>query len=340
MKGVEIEGRNIAVTWWGRKWCENIEGFADWSNRLPRGRAYCRGGYIEDLDLDHHGSVRALVAGSHGWPYRVTVQIAPLSVASFNELVSRCSDRMENISELLEGRFPRDLEELFVKTLFPARSEIRYSCSCPDWASLCKHIAAVMYGIGNRLDSDPGLIFSLRGIDLDLLSARIIGREADRLWERLSSHRDSGRIIPDSELRRLFGVDPEEEPAPCLSVPATASRSALRLDRQTFIYSDSRYHASAFIRDGRIVLSVGAKVSRITKRRCPEHIAAMRKESGVEEPGHDGRLSAPIAFDSIDDATAFIRGTAGDPSPWHTVFGVSFVETMRQQAMLDASSSS
>ena len=339
MKGVEIRGRNIASTWWGRKWCENIERFADWSNRLPRGRAYCRDGHIKDLDLEHHGSVRALVAGSHGSPYRVTVQIAPLSVGSFSELVSRCSDRMENISELLEGRFPRDLEELFIKTLFPSRDEIRYSCSCPDWASLCKHIAAAMYGIGRRLDDDPGLIFSLRGIDLDLFSERIIGRGADRLWDKLSLPHDSGRIIPDSELGRLFGVDMAEETDLCLPAPASASRSALRLDRQTFIYSDSQYHASAFLRDGRIVLSTGAKVSRISKRRCPEHIALMRRESGVEEPGSDGRLSGPVMLDSIDDATSFIRGTEGDPSPWHTVFGVSYEETMRQQALLDESSS-
>ena len=335
MKPVVIYGRNIAGTWWGRRWCENIERFADWSNRLSRGRAYCRGGYIEDLDLDHYGSVRALVSGSSDVPYRVTVQIAPLSIESYQGLVSRCSDRIEDLQELLDGRFPHDLEQLFISTLFPSRSEIRYSCSCPDQATLCKHIAAVMYGIGNRLDSDPGLIFSLRGIDLDLFSRRIINREAVRLWERLFLPYGSDRIIPEDEVSRLFGVDVPEDHHQVPPLSPDSGKAALRLDRQTFMYSDSSYTASLFIRSGRFVLSAGSWVSRVTKRRCPEHIALMRRESGVEDPGSRGRLSCSVSFDTIEDATAFIRGTAGDISPWHTVFGVSYEETMRRQAFLD-----
>ena len=333
MKPVEIHGRAIARTWWGRKWCDDIESFADWSNRLSRGRSYCRGGNILDLDLDHYGSVRALVSGSRPIPYRVTVQIAPLDVEPYLALASCCSARFENVSELMEGRFPAGLEDIFQRTLFPRRSDIRYSCSCPDWASLCKHIASVLYGIGNRLDEDPGLIFSLRGIDLDLFLSRIIAGEADSIWSK-AGKTAGHRIIPDSELPKLFGVDlMDDDAAPrCRQLP---EGSALRLDRQTFIYSEGLFSGAVFIRDGRFVLASGAKVSAVTKRGCPPHIAAMRCEAGVKG-SRAFIVRETLSFDSIADVTAFIRGASADISPWRTVFGVSYEETMARQAYLDA----
>ena len=332
MKPVTIEGRRIARSWWGEEWCRSIEGFADWSDRLPRGRSCCRGGHILDLDLDHYGSVRALVEGSASVPYRVAVQIKPLGKMDYLALVRRCSGRLDSITELLEGRFPRDLGDMFIGTLFPGRNEIRYSCSCPDRASLCRHTASVLYGIGNRLDADPCLIFSLRGIDPDRFLGRIVKREADTLWSRASGTRSGGRIIPDNELPGLFGVDVDEDQE---SLPMVmAEGSALRLDRQTFLYSDGSYSASAFMRDGRFILSPGARVSAVTKRTCPEHIAASRSDAGMEGKGIR-TLRTTVMLDTIEDVTAFIRGTPSDTSPWRTVFGASFSSVMEDQAYLD-----
>ena len=335
MNPVIITGRNIANTWWGRKWCSNIESFADWSNRLPRGRSYCRGGYIEDLDAEHFGSVRAFVSGSHAFPYRVTVQIAPLGVDEYLSLLDRCRNRFENVAELLEGCFPAGLEDMFESVLFPKRSEIRYSCSCPDWASLCKHVAAVLYGIGSRLDTDPGLIFSLRGIDLELFLDRIVDSEADSLWLKAGGVHDTSRIIPDDELPSLFGVDemPIPEAAAESSVTHRGRGSALRLDRQTFIYSDRNYTASVFKKDGRFILTSGARVSSVTKRGCPDRVAAMREKACVGG-SRLYTLKEMLRFDNIEDVTAFINGTDAPISPWRTVFGVSYEDTVRMQAYL------
>ena len=78
--------------------------------------------------------------------------------------------KVETLQTLLEGKFPEDLKELFFAKdagLFPAPNEIKLDCSCPDWATMCKHVAAVLYGVGARLDASPELFFTLRGVNMD-----------------------------------------------------------------------------------------------------------------------------------------------------------------------------
>jgi len=162
---VSIEGRAIAKTFWGKAWCQHIESFSDYENRLPRGRTYARNGSILDLQI-FPGSISALVMGSS--LYEIKFSISPLEQAKWKAIKSRSTGRIDSLVELLQGRFSDAVMRVITDRdsgLFPATSEIKKSCSCPDWAGLCKHLAAVLYGIGARLDEKPELLFLLRGVD-------------------------------------------------------------------------------------------------------------------------------------------------------------------------------
>ena len=168
---VVIEGRTIARTFWGKAWCDNLEGYSDFANRLPRGRTYVRNGSVLDLKIAP-GDVRALVRGSE--IYRVAVKVSPVSKARWTSICTDCAGAIASLVELLRGRFSTGVMERICRQktgLFPTPAEIRFSCSCPDWASMCKHVAAVLYGIGARLDEQPELLFKLRRVhEQDLIA--------------------------------------------------------------------------------------------------------------------------------------------------------------------------
>ena len=162
---VSIEGRAIAKTFWGKAWCQHLESFSDYENRLPRGRTYARNGSILDLQISP-GSISALVMGSE--LYEIKFSISPLQNSKWKAIKSRSTWQIDSLVELLQGRFSDAVMRVISDRdsgLFPAPSEIEKSCSCPDWAGLCKHLAAVLYGIGARLDEKPELLFLLRGVD-------------------------------------------------------------------------------------------------------------------------------------------------------------------------------
>lgn len=162
---VQISGREITSTFWGRAWCTNLESYSDFSNRLPRGRTYVRNGSVIDLKLER-GRIKALVSGSE--IYEIQIDIAPLPEPLWLALKSQCSGRIGSLVELLQGKLSKGVMELVThreRGLFPKPKEITMRCSCPDYAGMCKHLAAVMYGIGHRLDSSPELLFLLRGVD-------------------------------------------------------------------------------------------------------------------------------------------------------------------------------
>jgi len=162
---VVVEGRAIAETLWGKAWCENLERYSDFQNRLPRGRAYLRNGSVLDLQIAP-GEVRALVCGTE--IYRVGVEVARVSEARWKAICRDCAGAIDSLVELLQGRFSKAVMERICREktgLFPSPSEIKFSCSCPDWAYMCKHVAAVLYGIGARLDHEPELLFRLREVD-------------------------------------------------------------------------------------------------------------------------------------------------------------------------------
>src|SRR5438552_8743365 len=145
-------GRGIATTFWGKAWCDNLERYMDFANRLPRGRTYVRNGSVVDLQVGP-GSVTALVSGSTMYDVKVTV--GPVSRARWSAICRDCSGAIDSLVELLQGRFSKGVMTRLCEEktgLFPSPSDILFTCSCPDWASMCKHVAAVLYGIGARLD--------------------------------------------------------------------------------------------------------------------------------------------------------------------------------------------
>lgn len=164
---VVSKGRSIATTFWGKAWCTNLDGYADYSNRLPRGRSYLAHGQVLDLRVEK-GKVQALVAGSRPAPYRVTVSVQPMDSGRWKEIVHACTGKIESMIELLQGKLSNGVMQTVTapKTgMFPSPAEIKFECSCPDWASMCKHVAASLYGIGARLDDAPELLFLLRGVE-------------------------------------------------------------------------------------------------------------------------------------------------------------------------------
>jgi uncharacterized Zn finger protein len=207
VRPVIIEGSAIARTWWGKAWNKNLERYADYSNRIGRGRSYVRCGAVLDLQVNA-GEIKALVHGSRAKPYSINIKIKKLNKNTWQQVTSECAGMLESLEELLAGKFPKALEETFMQRetgLFPSPKEIDFDCSCPDWASMCKHIAAALYGIGARLDEEPMLFFVLRGVDTADLITRTVSNKAEDLLKKAS--KKSLRIIEDSDLSAVFGID-------------------------------------------------------------------------------------------------------------------------------------
>lgn len=200
----------LASSWWGQAWCDNLESYADFENRIARGRRYVRSDAVLDLQIEK-GLVRAKVLGSQGAPYTTEIEIDPLPPERIEELVSRCGSRAKDLDSLVSGEFPEDLKHIFYDEggLFPAPDEIAFGCSCPDWATMCKHVAAVLYGIGVRFDDDPTLFFRLRGIDPAVFIETAVQNRLESMLE--NADRPSPRILDGSSWHELFGLAPAAE---------------------------------------------------------------------------------------------------------------------------------
>lgn len=203
---VIISGRTIAKNWWGKAWCDNLELYADYANRIDRGKRYVRSGAIVDLQIER-GKVSARVQGTRKIPYKVEVRISPLSEEKCQSIIDRCSTKLENVEQLIEGNFPTDMKALFEGEhgLFPTPWEISFSCSCPDWALMCKHVAAVLYGIGARFDEEPLMFFELRGIDFNRFIDVTLANKVEKMLQNASQPK-SERIMQTDNLTELFGV--------------------------------------------------------------------------------------------------------------------------------------
>ena len=217
MKGVciqpvEIGSRKIARSFWGQAWCDHLEKFSDYANRLPRGRTYVRNGSVCHLEIAG-GGVNAMVSGSD--LYNVEVEIKKLPAKKWAGLKNRCAGRIGSLLELLQGKLSRSVMTVVTDRdngLFPHPKEITLRCTCPDWAVMCKHVAAVLYGVGARLDEKPELLFLLRGVDHE----ELITAEAGMVAVSTVSRADGPMRIAESELSHLFGIEmtDEEEAAP------------------------------------------------------------------------------------------------------------------------------
>jgi uncharacterized Zn finger protein len=199
---VKPDGRLIARTFWGKAWCENLERYSDYENRLPRGRTYVRNGSIIDLQMTS-GTIKAIVSGSE--IYHVTISIDTLGRATWKRIKAECSQSIDSLFDLLQGRFDAGVMTRLTERetgLFPQPKEIKIECSCPDWAVLCKHAAAVLYGVGARLDSDPELLFTLRNVDhLELVGSAVTAENLDRTLKSGLGDDLSG------DLGEIFGID-------------------------------------------------------------------------------------------------------------------------------------
>ncbi len=205
LEPVIIEGNKIVNSWWGKAWCENLERYADYASRLPRGKRYVKSGAVVDLKIGE-GVVLAKVQGTRKTPYIVEVHIDPVDEDKMQTLIDQCTKKIENLEQLVNGTFPEELKELFISQngLFPNPREISFSCSCPDWAVLCKHVAAVLYGIGSRFDQDPLLFFELRGIDVNRFIDTTIENRIESMLENVD--KPSSRIIESNDYADLFGL--------------------------------------------------------------------------------------------------------------------------------------
>lgn len=199
---VRVEGRQIARTFWGQAWCEHLEKFSDYENRLPRGRTYVRNGSVCHLDVQK-GKIAAKVSGSELYDVDITIKILPKD--KWNKVRTRCAGQVGSMLELLQGRLSTQVMSIVTdqdKGLFPLPKEIDLECSCPDWAGMCKHVAAVLYGIGARLDEKPELLFLLRGVDhQDLVSEE----SAKAVVARTPSKKS--RVLDKESLAEVFGID-------------------------------------------------------------------------------------------------------------------------------------
>ena len=199
---IDIEGRTIARSFWGKGWCDHLESFSDFANRLPRGRRYVRNGSVCHLEI-RPGHVEAIVSGSD--VYHVTIEITQLEAAAWKSIKAKCAGQIGSMLELLQGKLSREVMGVVTERdrgLFPKPREIALDCSCPDWAAMCKHVAAALYGVGHRLDHQPDLLFVLRDVD----AAELIATEI-----ALPEREVTSDVLADEALSDIFGIDLDTE---------------------------------------------------------------------------------------------------------------------------------
>lgn len=206
---VEIQGQKIARTFWGESWCDHLEAFSDYANRLPRGRSYVRNGSVCHLEITR-GQIHAMVSGSE--LYTVDISIKTLPPNRWKDVKQRCAGQIGSLLELLQGRLSGNVMSVVTDRnngLFPSPGQISLDCSCPDWAVMCKHVAAVLYGVGARLDERPELLFLLRGVDHE----ELIDAEAGLTAASMDAKGGRRRIAED-DLTDVFGIDMTDDAAP------------------------------------------------------------------------------------------------------------------------------
>jgi uncharacterized Zn finger protein len=203
----ESQSKPIARSFWGKAWCENLESYSDYENRLPRGRAYVRNGSVVDLQIAP-SVINALVSGSA--LYRIRITIKPVKQAAWKALKTDCAGRVGSLMDLLQGKLSAQVMEIITRRetgLFPRPTEIGLDCSCPDWAGMCKHVAATLYAVGARLDESPELLFVLRGADY----LELVTEATESVTTGVSTSPDGSATLTGENLEEVFGI--EIEPA-------------------------------------------------------------------------------------------------------------------------------
>jgi uncharacterized Zn finger protein len=275
---VTVEGRKIAKNFWGKSWCTNLERYSDFASRLPRGRSYVCNGLVVDLQIAK-GKIDAKVSGSE--LYEVTITIAPVAAKRWRAICRDCSGAIDSLVELLQGRLAKGVMDRVCRDgdgLFPTPDEIKLSCSCPDWADMCKHVAATLYGVGARLDEAPRLLFVLRGVDEGELLAGV-GQES----MLPKSAPDADTVLDAGDVAALFGLDMAEAASPDITAPAVSM--PLRRTKTTREGKASAAKKTPAVRgaDPPARTKAGSTKAKIPLEKSSEHKRA--KRSGRRPPG-------------------------------------------------------
>lgn len=269
---VRLAGKAIARSFWGKAWCANLESYSDYSNRLPRGRSYVRNGSVIHLEI-RRGEIEALVSGSR--LYTIKITIAPVKEERWKALCRECAGGIGSLMELLGGKLSQRVMEIMTRRdfgLFPSPKEIKLDCSCPDWAEMCKHVAAALYGVGARLDEKPELLFLLRHVShQDLVS----GSSAVTALTGTKTGTDHA-TLSTAEISEVFGIDmaavrePADAPAPGQSRPGTAAKAKAKPQRR------------------KTPKKPAAKISRVRIKKQKSSTKSARK---VRTPGRAGKMA-------------------------------------------------
>ncbi|MFQ5424272.1 MAG: hypothetical protein ACE5F9_09875 [Phycisphaerae bacterium] len=293
---VYIKGRTIACSFWGRGWCDHLETFSDFENRLPRGRTYVRNGSVCHLAI-RPGRIEAIVSGSE--LYNIRINIKKLKPATWKSVKKKCSGRIGSMLELLQGRLSDQVMKVVTdrkQGLFPQPSEIRLGCDCPDWAVMCKHVAAVLYGVGSRLDDRPELLFLVRGVDpQELISTKIAVPAAVATGDRLD----------DDQLGDIFDIDLDVASTQ-RPVPKTQPKKRGRPGRHS-VSIRTKSQPRATVRRKSVPPPVLSMVARKAKRKAPatrkirptgKSVARVRRqlELSVAEFAHRLGVSAASVY--------------------------------------------
>jgi uncharacterized Zn finger protein len=269
---INIGGRVIAKTFWGKAWCENLESYSDFENRLPRGRTYVRNGSVVHLEIQP-GKILARVSGSE--LYSVEITIASLPDPHWNCVKSQCAGQIGSLVELLQGRLSKSVMDVVTQRgggLFPKPTEIKMKCSCPDWAGMCKHVAAVMYGVGARLDDKPELLFLLRRVDhLELIAGAV-----DNAPVADAGKSRGKKTIATAELADVFGIEIAEAETPAVASPAIADEPPAK--------------------------SAGAKSKTVSKKNPTQIVSKRRKSAGAAAANRKGPKKATAHANSAAPA--------------------------------------
>ncbi|MBQ3764051.1 MAG: hypothetical protein IJQ24_05160 [Synergistaceae bacterium] len=212
VEAIENIKQPICSNWWGKSWCENFERYSMWGDRLTKGKKYLRDGAVINLKING-GNIDGIVLESLSNPYEVHVEIKPILPERQRELERLAAGKIQNLEELLSGNFPEELRGLFFRSgiLFPRPDEIDFNCTCNDWANMCRHVAAVLYGVGVRLDRDPLIFFNMRGIDIRGLINNVVQGKIETMLSNMDN--DTPRIYRNVNLSELFGMEVASTPA-------------------------------------------------------------------------------------------------------------------------------
>jgi uncharacterized Zn finger protein len=281
---VTIEGRTIARNFWGKAWCGNLERYSDFSSRLPRGRSYVRNGCVVDLQITA-GKIAAKVSGQD--LYDVAISIAPVIAKRWQAICRDCSGTIDSLVELLQGRLAKSVMDRVCREgdgLFPAPDEIKLSCTCPDWADMCKHVAATLYGVGARLDEAPRLLFVLRGVDEGELLA---GTGQEMTHSKPAP--DASAVLNDGDVAALFGIEMVDVTGPEVSASA-ASKQKRALEQKGHTKGTKRDKAAAATKaptsrnDDLPARTKVASARSVNARGGKKHLTGHRKRSSRRSP--------------------------------------------------------